>query len=66
LRQGIRDRHDIVHRNGKSTEGVEGAWGLTEILALKDAVMPFATEIEDEIRKLAFTAPTIPGEQIEI
>lgn len=66
LRHGIRDRHDIVHRNGKTKEGVEGTWGLVEILALSEAVMPFATAIEDEIRKLAFPAPTIPNEPMEI
>jgi hypothetical protein len=56
----------IVHRNGKTKECVEGTWGLVEILALSEAVMPFATAIEDEIRKLAFPARTIPNEPMEI
>lgn len=49
---GVRDRHDIVHRNGKSISGVIGSWSVTDILALKKAVSLFATEIQGKIDEL--------------
>jgi hypothetical protein len=52
IREGVRQRHDIVHRNGKSLDGTEGSWGLSEIRALKEEVMAFATEIEQLVRHL--------------
>ncbi len=52
LRNGIRDRHDIVHRNGKSTSGVAGSWDVEQIKILKNDVLEFATEIEGLLRDL--------------
>jgi hypothetical protein len=52
IRDGVRQRHDIVHRNGKTVDGTEGSWGLSEIRALKEEVMAFTTEIEDLVKHL--------------
>ncbi len=52
IANGIRDRHDIVHRNGKTKDGVEGSWDLGKILALQEAVTAFAGVIDSEIKKL--------------
>lgn len=65
--------HNIVHRNGKTEDGIEGSWGLPEILALKDAVLAFASAINEQTKKLA-TKPTgsaldaseIPAEPNEV
>lgn len=72
IANGIRDRHDIVHRNGKTQDGVEGSWGLTEISALKDVVLTFAGDIDDQAKKLSITslnpppsAPDLPEKNIE-
>ncbi len=48
----IRDRHDIVHRNGKSTSGAKKTWSVTDILALKEAVSSFAADIQGKIDRL--------------
>ena len=66
VKNGIRDRHDIVHRNGRTSEGVDGSWGLTEILSLKDAVLGFACELNDRIRGLSDPKPDLISEPIEI
>lgn len=65
IHNGIRDRHDIVHRNGKSPDGIEGSWGLAEIVALKGAVSVFATEIEEQIKKLPKPKTDPPDVPIE-
>jgi hypothetical protein len=63
---GIADRHDIVHRNGKTHDRVEGSWGLPEILALKQAVLEFATAVEDELKELLLPKHDIVDAPIEI
>jgi hypothetical protein len=52
LKKGIRDRHDIVHRNGKTKDGTKGAWGLPEINALEEAVLEFAGAINEKAKAL--------------
>jgi hypothetical protein len=52
IADGIRDRHNIVHRNGKTEDGSDGLWGLAEILALKVAVLKLASEIDELVKKL--------------
>ena len=52
IQTGIKDRHDIVHRNGKSRDGEERSWNQDQIMALKQAVQLFVTEVEDLLRKL--------------
>jgi hypothetical protein len=52
IQTGIRDRHDIVHRNGKSPDGQERSWDQDKIKALKQAVQLFVTEVEDLLRRL--------------
>jgi hypothetical protein len=52
IRDGIRQRHDIVHRNGKTLDGTEGSWGLSEIRVLKEEVLVFVTEIEELVKHL--------------
>ena len=42
----IKDRHDIVHRNGKSLDGVIGKWEPIQITNLTRAVRLFAETIE--------------------
>lgn len=66
IKNGIRDRHDIVHRNGKTSDGAEGSWGIAEILALKDAVLGLAGELNDRIQALSAPKLEGPGEPIEI
>jgi hypothetical protein len=64
--EGIRDRHDIVHRNGKSISGVMGSWSVADIVALKEAVSLFTTEIQGKIDKLPVpTFPTMDDLSIE-
>jgi hypothetical protein len=53
IASGVRDRHNIVHRNGKTEDGTEGSWGLPEILALKAAVLEFAGGIDSQSKALA-------------
>ncbi len=50
IADGIRERHDIVHRNGTTVDGAEGSWGLVDILALKTAVLDFAGSIDAQAR----------------
>jgi len=52
IRDGVRQRHDIVHRNGKTLDGSEGSWDLSEIRALQGEVMAFATAIEKLVKHL--------------
>lgn len=65
IKSGIRNRHDIVHRNGKTSEGVEGSWGLPEIVAVKDAVLGFSCELNDRIQALSAPEPDVNDKQIE-
>jgi hypothetical protein len=53
IANGIRDRHNIVHRNGKTEDGAEGSWGLPEILTLKAAVLDFAGNIDGQAKTLS-------------
>jgi hypothetical protein len=66
VKNGIRDCHDIVHRNGRTSEGVEGSWRLTEILELKDAVLGFAGELNHRFQGLPDPKPDVISEPIEI
>jgi hypothetical protein len=72
IKKGISDRHDIVHRNGKTKDGAEGSWDLVGILALKEAVLTFAGAIDSEVKKLPRASvpippvPEAPDESIEI
>jgi hypothetical protein len=52
IQAGIRDRHDIVHRNGKSPDGQERSWDQDQIKALNQAVQLFVAEVEDLLRRL--------------
>ncbi|QEE27316.1 hypothetical protein FTW19_04390 [Terriglobus albidus] len=52
LKTAIRDRHDIVHRNGRTSDGAEGSWNLAKILALKKIVAEYSCELNDLIAKL--------------
>lgn len=52
IQTGIRDRHDIVHRNGKSPDGQQRSWDENQIKSLKDAVQLFVTEVETLLRGL--------------
>jgi hypothetical protein len=58
IANGVRDRHNIVHRNGKTEDGTEGSWGLPEILALKAAVLDFAGSIDSQVKALSDIPPT--------
>lgn len=73
ISEGVTDRHDIVHRNGKSVDGVAGSWGVEQIKALKQDVMEYATEIEGMLKALPAPSktpkalvPEAPDEPIEI
>ena len=57
IANGIRDRHDTVHRNGKTSDAKDGSWDLTKILALQEAVMTFAGAIDAQVKKLPPPAP---------
>ena len=56
IQASVRDRHDIIHRNGKSMTGVPGTWGVAEIVQLKQAVISLASFIQDQINKIPATA----------
>jgi hypothetical protein len=49
IHKAIQDRHDIVHRNGKSTDGKEGSWGEKEIHELMTAITLVVNEIEKQL-----------------
>jgi len=66
IQEGIRDRHDIIHRNGKTKDGAEGTWGKQEIILLKEAVLTFAQQIEDQLMLLALPVGASSDEPIEI
>lgn len=51
LYKAILGRHDIVHRNGKSTDGQMGTWSRTSIIELIIRVRSLAKHIEDHLRK---------------
>lgn len=65
ITKGVSDRHDIVHRNGKSTDGIMGSWDVAQILALKGAVARYATEVEGMLKTLP-GPPSPPEEPIQI
>jgi hypothetical protein len=46
LEKAIKDRHDIVHRNGKSEDGTIGSWDETSIIELVRSVRQLAAHIE--------------------
>ena len=56
IRAAIPQRHDIVHRNGKSLDGLVGSWGVEEIKALHKDVLEYVTEIEGLLK----TLPPLP------
>jgi hypothetical protein len=67
IANGIRDRHNIVHRNGKTHDGVEGSWGLGEIQALKTAILDFAGNIDGQAKSLSSNSPMpSPADPIKI
>jgi hypothetical protein len=51
ITQAIVQRHDIVHRDGKSIEGAMGSWNEQAIMELVAAVRTLARHIEDELTK---------------
>jgi hypothetical protein len=57
VHRAIRDRHDIVHRNGKSTDGKEGSWGEKEVHELMTAITLVVNEIEKQLAKEANASP---------
>jgi hypothetical protein len=73
IANGIRDRHNIVHRDGKTTDGAVGVWGLPEITALKAAALKFAGAIDTQAKNLSLPAsqlipdgPENPDDPIQI
>ena len=65
ITKGISDRHDIVHRNGKSTDGIMGSWDVTQIIAFKDEVAEYATQVEGMLKALP-DPPASPDPPIQI
>ncbi len=65
ITKGVSDRHDIVHRNGKSTDGIMGSWDVAQIIALKTDVAEYATEIEGMLKALP-GPPSPPDQSIQI
>ena len=65
ITKGISDRHDIVHRNGKSPDGVMGSWDMAQILVLKDDVAQYATKVEGLLKVLP-DPPSPPEPPIQI
>ncbi|RXH58248.1 hypothetical protein GRAN_1558 [Granulicella sibirica] len=63
IRTGIKLRHDIVHRNGKTPEGQEQTWKKEQIATLKAAVQSFATEIELMLKALPEDADAPPKKE---
>jgi hypothetical protein len=72
IANGIRERHDIVHRNGKTSDGKDGSWDLSKILALNKAILAFSGAIDDQVKKLPVPSapktddPESPDETIKI
>jgi hypothetical protein len=64
ITKGISNRHDIVHRNGKTVDGVPGSWSVEQIQALKKDVSEYCTEIEGLIKALP-APPRQPGDFIQ-
>lgn len=50
LKSAIQDRHDIVHRNGLSEDGVKGNWDKDAIKRLVAAVKKMADQIESQLK----------------
>jgi hypothetical protein len=51
VHRAILDRHDIVHRNGKSTQGNEGSWQEKEVRELIATVKQVVGDIENQVNK---------------
>jgi hypothetical protein len=49
ITQAIVQRHDIVHRDGKSVEGIMGRWDESSITALIREIRKLAKDIEDAL-----------------
>jgi hypothetical protein len=64
IRTGIKLRHDIVHRNGKTPEGQEQSWKKEQIRVLKTSVQLFVTEIEEMLKTLP-PDPDVPPAKVE-
>lgn len=60
IANGIRDRHNIVHRNGKTHDGVEGSWNLAKIQALKTDILDFAGNIDRQAKSLSPSSAVPP------
>lgn len=52
VHKAIVDRHDIVHRNGKSPDGREGSWGEKDIRELMKAITAVVKELERQLKKV--------------
>lgn len=59
MTKGVADRHDIVHRNGKTPDGVMGSWDVAHIIALKDDVEQFAAKVEALLKALPDPPPSL-------
>lgn len=64
ITKGVSDRHDIVHRNGKSADGIVGSWDVAHIVALKTDVAEYATEVEGMLKSLL--SPPSPPDHSQI
>lgn len=51
MMKAVSKRHDLVHRNGKTKEGVDIEIDKEEVEKLCNSIKSFAQEIEDEIEK---------------
>jgi hypothetical protein len=61
VHRAIRDRHDIVHRNGKSPDGKEGSWDEKAIRELIKVVTELVNDIEGQVNN-----PMTPATSQEI
>jgi hypothetical protein len=66
VQRAIVDRHDIVHRSGKSKDGKEGSWGEKEVRELIKSVSQIVTTIEEQVNKpeSVTSTPEYPFEEI--
>lgn len=51
LQRFVIQRHDLVHRNGKTTDGKKISISETTIIELKNAALDLVRKIEDEMKK---------------
>lgn len=49
VHKAIVERHDIVHRNGKSTGGTDGSWGEKEVLEIMKSISQLVQHVENQI-----------------